>query len=1068
MKSEPEKKIASLDKILNTIDHLKNDLFEGPDLSELREAIAALTKEEQTQLLRKILLSDKTRTLSGIDTIFTKINKDEILELMILEGLNRKIFNNLRFFGTLDQKMLVRKLIKANQVAAVCEHVHDFSNLDINWFVDELIAHSEFTTLFALKDKFPLLNEEYFIKKLEETNEVSVICSYLHHFPKIDKKWLIEKMIEERATGDFFRHIDAFVDLDPSLFKEYVVKIANDLYHYRPHLIHLVIPCIDMLPEYDAKLYLEFMIGASGWDSDNVCKKIDEIPEKYHLHILYTLISFRKRTHVNNYMRKFTGVNKDTLFNLLVKNGYIVTVLKNIDLFPGFDQELLANNLVSSDGIGILLKNIHLFSSLDKTWILKQIIVAKKIELVIPYLHLFPMMSVDFLLDELINEDKLEAICRNISLFSNIDRDALFDLLSLRNEIKLMILYSSLFTVDKQKKVIMMIETESQAYLIFSKFPDLSIKTQMFFYEQMIQKNLLRPLIDNFLEFQNVDYRLLAQKCVESHYFEGLFNMSLMIPDFALELYVSEIVNSHISFSQAFQLLPYVNILSSRDKSTLISKISNADYEYKYDFDDEDKHDASTEVVEEIVEYRDPKTMQILGSMSDESRIVLAKSNIRHKYYGSLLVLLTEFNYTSEQLGFSYSQARDTVSSLIQAKNYVHASQLIECALILFPNEQNELENLQKIIPRPEIKVEFRERFKELDCTKEIFAYYVSVLLRNNYSFTQLPKQISDEIITPISSLFKKIREYILYAVSSEIRHSKSKRGIARFGSRNEMLYRAGTAEDIRIYFEKAEENFLVEDNFHSASYGGKSWATIAEFGRRIWEDDVYDDLHLQTYLLNIVVSIQHNSGYFFDKDSRRVDLNHDELYDLLEFEASGDHSVLSFLRYGIDKEIISQEEYGDYLELFNMCERIKKEGSTIDTDNFFLRYSSERINQTVSAIVNNANLPEEIRLLTLSAFSEIHGFSRQQVGFSHLGRLLEILKVDWQEDDGIVKKYQNNEHTLFSVSVEGYRLAFWYKNGKLQKINSVREVIQLAPELSKVVKKSIVKAQLNYMGEGD
>ena len=219
--------------------------------------------------------------------------------------------------------------------------------------------------------------------------------------------------------------------------------------------------------------------------------------------------------------------------------------------------------------------------------------------------------------------------------------------------------------------------------------------------------------------------------------------------------------------------------------------------------------------------------------------------------------------------------------------------------------------------------------------------------------------------------------------------------------------------------------------------------------------------------MINLAVSLEHNNGSFFDKDDR-VNLLKNDLKKFLDFEASDNHTLQSLLNYGLNNGIITQLEYEEYLNFDEALSTATGEISNrIDTNQFFLRRMANEVQNRIELIQQNPSIPAEIKMELQSVFNNIAGFSRRENYRFYLSNLLKTISINWENIGGI-QKFKSGSNIIYNVSIAGYGLAYWYENGKLIKINSLKELKNLIPKLSKVINKKIVAAQFGYVRDGD
>ena len=132
------------------------------------------------------------------------------------------------------------------------------------------------------------------------------------------------------------------------------------------------------------------------------------------------------------------------------------------------------------------------------------------------------------------------------------------------------------------------------------------------------------------------------------------------------------------------------------------------------------------------------------------------------------------------------------------------------------------------------------------------------------------------EISVAVKSMHQWIKEYLVVAVNSELKHQKDKITDSkiyedailptmpnRLGHPSiENFIELATPEEIRQYLYEAETRFRHYK--WGDDYGGRSWADIALVGYEMWQENV--PLKDKTVNLDHVFDLQHNTGMIFDK----------------------------------------------------------------------------------------------------------------------------------------------------------------------------------------------------------
>ncbi len=503
-------------------------------------------------------------------------------------------------------------------------------------------------------------------------------------------------------------------------------------------------------------------------------------------------------------------------------------------------------------------------------------------------------------------------------------------------------------------------------------------------------------------------------------------------------------------------LLPYIDFIDEQTKNDIFSKLLQL---------------PNPAFFPELLENETPRAVGQFGSFSKEDQLIKLAQLKEGRFYKALLVLIKTYGYSAEQVGFAFEDILSEIQILINHANYAHLFDLISLAVLLFPEKETELQNIRETFSSgnssPTEQPQPRETFVQFDALQEIFEYYAMITLEGRYNIDLLPHSLTRRITDKINILFEKIKEYIIVAVSSELRNSRDFK-TRLFGNHGNFLYKFGTPEEIRMFFERAKSNFSIASQYADEHYGGQNWATIADFGAQFWVDSAQNDLSTKITLLNLAVSLQHNSGYFFNKDYR-ISLENDDLRELLDFEAGGERTFESFLEYGLENNILSQEEYAEYVQLNNTLSSTTDQLPTrVDSNQIYLRQMVQEAKKQIEAIQNNPAIPFEIKMETQAVFSKTEGFSRKENYRLYLSNLLKTISINWENVDDTIKRFQSGNQTIYHISIAGYDLAYWYEDGKLITIHSMDELKQQRQKLSQLLNQPIVAAQFGYVREGD
>lgn len=623
---------------------------------------------------------------------------------------------------------------------------------------------------------------------------------------------------------------------------------------------------------------------------------------------------------------------------------------------------------------------------------------------------------------------------------------------------KLMLMTNQPFTKEQIIELISgeyFVDDKLLSQLIFSYFAKPGVDREEIFEALKRQKRLLLIFQNfEFFDFINVDFIYDVLKNKPFKYPIVIENFS-NIPKNFYEGIIVRLLELDITIGYLSQLIPYAEFLSEKVREDFYTRLfSHRDVMF----------------LPELIEKQIPKAIQNFISLTEEDKKKKIIHLWKNKYFKALLILIRECGYSDDYLSISYETLLSELEYLLKHCNYEHFNDLLSLGLILFPDKHIELDNIRETFSAKrmlvEEKRETRRKFVSFNALKEIFDYYVLITLNERYNFSLLPRTLTSQITDKIDGIYEKLKEYLIIAVSSELSHSKEViyRLYPSFGP---FLFKFGSDEDIRIFFEKAKNIFFNQEEFPSDEYGGKSWAIIADFGEQFWRTETKEDFSRKISLLNVAVSLQHNTGYFLDKDNRII-LGKERLKAFLDFEAQGKQTFESLLNYGLVNRIISQEEYDNYLSLNeSLLNDQNKLPTQIDTNQIYFDRLSKDVRQQIEVIQKNPNLPLEIKMEAQTVFDSKKVIIDNNYRF-YLSRLLKTISIDWTVIDENVKIFQSGVHSFYNICIAGYELTYWYENGKLVTINSMNELRENAKKLSKVLNKPIVEAQFSYLREGD
>lgn len=264
----------------------------------------------------------------------------------------------------------------------------------------------------------------------------------------------------------------------------------------------------------------------------------------------------------------------------------------------------------------------------------------------------------------------------------------------------------------------------------------------------------------------------------------------------------------------------------------------------------------------------------------------------------SLADIVSQINVFKEESLFHKSNFQELLQFLTKDKNWLTAHKLllimekigykIEDASLQELIAQKALEEKNKR-DHPEVKrTTYWENKKPIKLNHEVILFYINQMLnreilmlevqfkpargkeeqemsfRNEITLSNLKEEITKETKT----FFEWIRQYLIKAIASELKHQDQLGDPAQHLStpKPEQWLQKATEEEIRMFLYQAQERFLHLNWQHS--YGGKPWFQIAEAAYDLWKKSSQKKEAEMAMEIDRVIDLEHNSGMVFDKDS--------------------------------------------------------------------------------------------------------------------------------------------------------------------------------------------------------
>jgi len=315
---------------------------EGSKIIEIR-GIARFQELDET-IADTSILDDKLAEFGSEAEIYLKKSSNMKMMKNIIENLKKDIGYKL---STEEEGLLSDEVIgfgysedpRADQIRSLIyfRQKYDFSNLDEN------------TIQKIIKDEIKIENSR--IKKYNEDPEY---YDYVRNF--------------EPSIFKILRFLDK--DLHPKIAIKLIEEgqenqVAHNLYNFSI-----------LNAEIANKLLNKGYFSA-------VSLNIDKFPDIDNLNLLNKLIEIGNPQAVASNVTIIRNVGPDVVAEILLKNGFELDLLNNINNFPGLmlDKEI-ADKLIESGNIRVVVENLDRFTDLDTDEVIKKL-VEKKLHYII-------------------------------------------------------------------------------------------------------------------------------------------------------------------------------------------------------------------------------------------------------------------------------------------------------------------------------------------------------------------------------------------------------------------------------------------------------------------------------------------------------------------------------------------------------------------------------------------------------------------------------------------------------------------------------------------------------------
>lgn len=995
------------------------------------------TQEQRKVLIQKCATENYGKTLLQASNLLTQNESEFLISLLLTTGKSSAFVDNPINVSEPLKAQIVNTLLNEERYKDLMSFLHNSAK--------ELFSKA--CAELKNQDKFPV-----------------ILSNFLYFQDFITTEDTVQGIINSSNNQDFFESA-TFVELLPrlNLTPEFIANLQK---HFEEH--ELVIPLlsyVDTIFKTFDRDKIETLLLSCG-NADTIIRFAHLLPQSAHTEAIIQISKLDQNRSFGTLLRtKFKAFDRNKLGKYFFDTNNFEAILQNEQLTEMFDTNELVSACINAGKSELVFSHEKLWSSnFDVLELVKSI---PKNQLATPdgkrkLLKMCEQVPRDVLATTFLEIGLCSFVLENDSLFATVDSQTVIDSCFLHNQIELTLLHAKKLQVDSDLNFITKVIDAEAIAAVFKYLHKLNINHQWLF-DQLISKGHAVEVAKGLgkLNVSQLNKETVKVEMVKNN----LGYIFLYLPQYGSTLSNEQLAQLSVENDKAGieDTIFFVQYLTTQEKMQFFSKhITKHKNLLLSNFQ------LFQELPQELLK-------EAYNDLSVTERTEQLSSFIKFENYQAALMFIEHEAIELHDPQNEFKLLTDKIKYHLEQRNLDTILDLCSLGTLLFPDKTNYFNSIMHQATEGKKMssgtVEERKFFEKMNCQREILLYYVSVVLQKKYKgLLETNTHFVEIVYKPVADLFDKMRDYTITAVKSELNNSKNRFKATSLSIPHHRIYLDGSEESLRLFFSRSRNEFLNEEAYPPLeSHGGKPWAEIAKYSGKLWENTIAQNKSDQVFVLNILISLQHNGGLLYDKNAQRVDLDEENLKEILDFEAAANRSLIEFLDYGIEHGYLSQAEYSYFINLDTSLNAQQDQYTYQISSNKLLSLQTQHQEMKTNNLLGNiSHLPLEIQIYLKDVYEKKDGFTRESSSPVLLGRLLNTSRINWQNTGENSSEYTNGENKVIMVDIEGFKCAFWYKNDILQSINDRRELRKKLPELSRSLGVSFIAAQIAYTLEGD
>lgn len=338
--------------------------------------------------------------------LFDKVDKNQIVDSLVLHGHIDTVVNNISLFPETDMLSLAKVFVKHNQ----SEHVFIediFKNIDKEDLIQNLIDYDQLQSIFSHLDQLPNIDVVKISRDAIKNGKTGHLVLCFNQIPKEHHSEIINLMVDSGYSTVFGAIVNNCIDIDQSIAHKFIHAGRG----------HFVLSGIDRFLINDPVALINTVIEQypndlfHGWEEflKKHALEMDDFMEK--------LISSGSCSLIVKHKSFFKNIDYPRVADILLQNKDFGRILTEWDIFK---NHLEAKNVIFS-----MLNSgeySHLFRVLetetlgvtDKKFIFDELMNTGKEGVILEYIQHFPDVEVDHFLYDMIQKGRVSEVLVNL------------------------------------------------------------------------------------------------------------------------------------------------------------------------------------------------------------------------------------------------------------------------------------------------------------------------------------------------------------------------------------------------------------------------------------------------------------------------------------------------------------------------------------------------------------------------------------------------------------------------------------------------------------------------------